>query len=98
MSASRYSLLEALAAALNSNDLDRAKELNALARFIDQTFLDPNTNIEQVLRAEKDALDHQLAVQQGKVPAPERPYMANDGLDPNWEHTNVHVTEGANHG
>ena len=78
MNASRLSHLEALARVLSSNDPDainHAKELNAVVRFIQDTFLSDTGGIEAELRAER--ADHEN-------PRPDDPaeghYMKLDGL------------------
>lgn len=86
MSACRLSHLEALAQALSSNDLDRARELNAVSRFLQEAFLDPDRGIEPSLRARREEHEQMLLRAQGKLPPPQRDYMPTDGLD-DWDTT-----------
>lgn len=77
MNACRLSHLEALALALSSNKpgaLETAKEINAVARFIHDTFLDPDGGLAADLRAMKDSEEN---------PPPDHgdtSYMKLDGL------------------
>ena len=77
MSASRLSQLEALGRALSSNDVAKAQQFNAVAQFIQETFLDPVSNIETELRSLRAELEAERA---GNGTGHTTNYMKDDGL------------------